>query len=156
MTGIDLSSFGLVGYIDDDVFSTLSDLYDINVSNNPELSGRLPTTIGLLSQLRYLDISYTGITGAIPSQIVSKAYTTILNSLLFIALSCQGDASFLERINMKESSLHGELPSQIGELSSLIYLDLRKSSISGSLPSELGRLTSLVFLDLGRTKLGKT
>lgn len=156
VTGIDLSSFGLVGYIDDDVFSTLSDLYDINVSNNPELSGRLPTTIGLLSQLRYLDISYTGITGAIPSQIVSKAYTTILNSLLFIALSCQGDASFLERINMKESSLHGELPSQIGELSSLIYLDLRKSSISGSLPSELGRLTSLVFLDLGRTKLGKT
>ena len=85
MTGIDLSSFGLVGYIDDDVFSTLSDLYDINVSNNPELSGRLPTTIGLLSQLRYLDISYTGITGAIPSQIVSKAYT---NNFEFFVIHC--------------------------------------------------------------------
>ena len=54
----------------------------------------------------------------------------------------------ITRIDLRNNTLQGPFPSELGLLSSLITLSLRFNSITGKIPSELGLLVSLSFLDI--------
>ncbi len=64
-----------------------------------------------------------------------------------------GDLSSLEVLNLGHNNLSGDIPPELGELSNLMRLDLSYNYLSGEVPPELGDLSSLVTLDLFSNEL---
>ncbi|KAK7359467.1 hypothetical protein VNO77_01427 [Canavalia gladiata] len=59
-----------------------------------------------------------------------------------------GDVSSLRVLSLFQNSLQGNIPSQIGGLVGLEQLDLSYNNLSGQIPKEIGGLKSLTILDL--------
>ena len=64
-----------------------------------------------------------------------------------------GNLSSLIGLILRENDLTGEIPPELGNLTNLDELDLRLNRLTGEIPSELGNLTRLVTLDLGDNQL---
>ncbi|KAG2333583.1 hypothetical protein Bca52824_004763 [Brassica carinata] len=52
-----------------------------------------------------------------------------------------------------QNNIQGTIPSELGNLKSLISLDLYNNSLTGKIPTSLGKLKSLVFLRLNDNQL---
>ncbi|GAB4840646.1 hypothetical protein Ancab_021413 [Ancistrocladus abbreviatus] len=74
------------------------------------------------------------LTGHIPAPLMSQAFN-------------------LKVLCLKQNSLHGEIPKQIGGLVNLEQLDLSYNSLSGQIPQEFGGLKGLTILDLSCNSL---
>ena len=108
-------------------------IIDLKLSNLG-LSGMIPSTIGLLSHLSAIDLSFNKINGNIPSSI---SYLTNLIS-----------------INFKSNNLNQTIPISFIKLTNLISMDLSNNQISGSIPVFLiQNLTSLIQFDLNDNNL---
>ena len=59
-----------------------------------------------------------------------------------------GELSSLEVLNLGHNNLSGEIPPELEKLSNLMRLDLSYNYLSGEIPPELGYLSSLEALDL--------
>ena len=103
------------------------------VADDNGLSGSIPTEIGLLSTLEYLQLYVNDLTGTIPSQL--------------------GTLSSLGRLYLHNNKLTGQTPSQLGKISTLQYLYLENNKLTGTIPSQLGTLSSLRLLFLSNNKL---
>jgi hypothetical protein len=57
------------------------------------------------------------------------------------------------RLWLESNELNGEIPSELGDLPSLVGLWLWGNDLSGEIPGELGSLTNLVNLSLGGNQL---
>ncbi len=64
-----------------------------------------------------------------------------------------GGLSSLTRLSLWENHLSGEIPAELGGLSNLTRLYLNGNQLSGKIPSELGGLSGLEVLDLGGNQL---
>ena len=64
-----------------------------------------------------------------------------------------GNLSSLQSLSLSGIQLAGELPPELGSLVALQALAINESQVSGGLPPELGDLTSLETLDLGNNRL---
>ena len=147
-------------------------------SNN--LVGSLPDSVGLLTSLQTLDLSFNSLTGSIPTQLFSLAGLNSVNlsnnnldgtiptpsamtSLVNLNLSANaltgsipieiGDLAALEILNLFENQFSGSIPAEIGALTNLQYLNLSNNQLSGGIPIEIGSLVSLNSLDLGTNLL---
>ena len=58
------------------------------------------------------------------------------------------DSGRVTSLNLRGNGLRGEIPSELGSLTSLEILRLSNNSLSGEIPPELGSLTSLQRLYL--------
>ncbi|MFD0797578.1 T9SS type A sorting domain-containing protein [Maribacter chungangensis] len=63
-----------------------------------------------------------------------------------VSINFQGRVS---GVNLYQQGLEGELPTEIGNLTSLTTLNLLDNNISGNIPVEIGNLTNLLTLNLG-------
>ena len=54
---------------------------------------------------------------------------------------------------LEDNQLTGEMPSELGSLSSLIWLNLSENQLSGAIPPELGNLSNLEWLSLAENEL---
>nr|GMD70315.1 receptor protein kinase-like protein ZAR1 [Ipomoea batatas] len=93
-----------------------------------KLSGILSSSLGLLSQLRHVNLRSNRLNGSLPPG-------------LFRALG-------LESLVLYENYLSGPLPSEVGNLSYLQTMDLSQNFLNGSLPVSLIRCRRLKSLGL--------
>jgi Leucine-rich repeat (LRR) protein len=112
-----------------------------------EFSGQIPTTIGQLSNLKYIEITGKGaedikdgsgypnaLTGAIPSEI--------------------GNLKNLIGLHLGFNSLES-VPNSIGNLENLVHLGLLRNKLAGTgFPTEIGELTKLQNIWLARNNFG--
>ena len=145
---------------------------------------KIPTEIGVLTQLTYLDVTYNSLTGTILSAIGKLTQLTELyfhynkltgtipteigkltqlmslyfyNNLLTGAIPSEiGKLTRLRGLSFSNNSLTGTIPSEIGELTQLRGLSFSINSMTGAIPSEIGELTQLYRLDFGFNDLSGT
>ncbi|TMW92824.1 hypothetical protein EJD97_012526 [Solanum chilense] len=91
------------------------------------LPGVLPPELVKLPYIKEIDFAYNYLSGRIP---VEWAATQLTN------------------ISVTVNRLSGEIPKELGNISSLLYLNLEANQFSGSIPSELGKLIYLQTLFL--------
>lgn len=111
----------------------LTNLRHLELSNNANLKGEIPVSIGNLHLLELLSINETKISGNIPSGL--------------------GALSQLKIIGLSSNQLSGPIPGNLGNLSQLTALSLERNHLSGDIPIELGNATSLTSLILGYNQL---
>ncbi|XP_017230033.1 probable LRR receptor-like serine/threonine-protein kinase At3g47570 isoform X2 [Daucus carota subsp. sativus] len=139
-------------------FTQLPRLQNFYAANNT-FTGPLPPSIANASNLVVFDIAANNITGPIPNNLGS------LRNLTWLALGQNplgenmrpNDWSFfnslincthLETLALHESSLRGELPSSIANLSTTMEnLYLYDNYIYGSIPREIGKLVNMIQLN---------
>ena len=64
-----------------------------------------------------------------------------------------GSLSSLRSLHLNNNSLRGEIPSELGDLSNLEILSLGGNSLTGAIPPELGDLSNLEYLSLSLDSL---
>ena len=106
-----------------------SHVHSIVMSSN-NMDGKLPQSIGHLTQLRMIELAtMPTLTGSIPIPLCT--------------------ISTLRRLCICRCGLSGKIPSAIGDLIHLEELQLFGNMLSGSIPSSISKLVNLRLLSLG-------
>ncbi|KAL3032354.1 hypothetical protein AAZX31_02G079400 [Glycine max] len=112
-----------------------SNQFEGKIPNN-KLSGKIPTSLGILVKLEALVLGNNSLMGELPS--------TLKN------------CSNLIMLDVGENRLSGPIPSWIGEnMQQLIILSMRVNHFTGNLPFQLCYLKHIQLLDLSRNNLSK-
>lgn len=125
----------------------------LNISAEPFVSALVP-----LTELRNLDVSNSGLTGAIPQGL---ARFTKLESLIMSGNSLTGSipsdvfCSYknLQILDVSRNKLEGLIPVCIATLDKVQTLNLSHNQFTGGLPKELGGMVSLKELLVNNNKL---
>ncbi|KAL7243481.1 hypothetical protein ACSBR1_015804 [Camellia fascicularis] len=96
------------------------------------LPGVLPPELVKLPYIQTIDFAYNYLSGTIPHEWASMQ---------------------LKSISVLANRLSGEIPKELGNVSSLTYLNLEANTFSGSVPPELGKLNNLNTLMLSSNQL---
>ncbi|XP_071742644.1 probable LRR receptor-like serine/threonine-protein kinase RFK1 [Rutidosis leptorrhynchoides] len=96
------------------------------------LDGVLPPGLVKLPYLRTIDFAYNYLGGTIPSELGSTQ---------------------LQSISLLGNRFSGEIPAEVGNITTLTYLNFEANNFSGIIPSELGRLVNLQSLILSSNRL---
>jgi len=118
-----------------------------------ELQGILPRELGLLSQLRTLDLHGNELQGVLPPKALSQwpklEYLYLQMNGLFGALQREvQELTSLTEMRLFGNFLRGTIPTGLGSLSKLQVVDLYANFLTGTIPTELGQLKGLKSLDL--------
>lgn len=95
-----------------------------------DLSGPLPTELGLLTDLELLAFGGNQINGKLPSEI--------------------RNLTMLKILNFYDNQLTGTIPAWLGNLSKLTWLSLSINDLTGTIPEELGSLSRLELFGVER------
>ncbi|XP_042514102.1 receptor-like protein 2 [Macadamia integrifolia] len=135
-----------------------------------QLTGSIPGWLGTLPRLFYVDLSNNFLTGELPKEFTAlptlapsdqsaQAYLEL--PILVITQSSRAQVyNQLSRlppaIYLRNNSLNGSIPPEIGLLQNLHILDLSSNKFSGEIPDGLSNLTNLETLDLSGNNLTGT
>ena len=101
----------------------------LDLSHNHFVTALIPDFMGSVTNLRYLDLSDSYLSGRIPSTL--------------------GNLSELRYLDLRDNYFWGEIPMQFGNLKHLHYLDLGVFYLTGKIPCQIGNLRKLQYLSLG-------
>ncbi|PIN02100.1 Serine/threonine protein kinase [Handroanthus impetiginosus] len=162
---LDLSNNSLSGKIPLENQCGLRDLKYLLLWTN-HLVGEVPLALSNSSKLEWLDLESNLLTGELPSNILIN-----LPHLKFLYLACNHFSSHdgntnlkpffeslvkssnLQEIDLAGNFLGGELPSIIGELSSIVQINLDVNLIYGPIPPQISNLANLTLLNLSSNLL---
>ena len=121
------------------------------------LTGSIPSEIGYLTQLTYLGLTSNVLRGQIPTQIGSLASLNNLrlevNALTGSIPSEIGHLTTLTTLLLSNNQLKGKIPFQLSQLGSIQTLDMDHNQLTGSVPTQLAVLTNLVHVQIDHTSL---
>jgi hypothetical protein len=133
------------------VVYSIEDTYTLDLSNSG-LTGSIPSEIGNLTNLGYLRLYNNQLTGEIPLEIGNLSNLTYLNlgdnQLTGSIPSEIGNLTNLTGLWLYSNQLTGTIPPEIGNLTNLTVLGLSENQLTGSIPSEIGNLTNLIGFQL--------
>ncbi|CAB9525719.1 Leucine Rich Repeat [Seminavis robusta] len=118
----------LEGTIPLEVFLLGNSLESFSLFRQMEVTGRIPTEVGLLTKLTRLLLSGTNIVGSFPTEL--------------------GLLQSLDSLQISDTHLSGRMPSQIGLVSNLSELTLQRLDLTGSVPGEVYQLPGLMALTI--------
>ncbi|XP_039033050.1 receptor-like protein 7 [Hibiscus syriacus] len=155
VTALDLSSSFLYGTINStSSLFHLVHLRKLNLADNHFNFSEIPSRLGNLSMLTYLNLSNSVFSGEIPLQISSLSRLTSLDLSNEAELECPDFRSLIRKLtNLKHLHLShvivsSPVPSILMNLSSLSSLDLSHCGLSGELPTSIFQLPNIQFLDV--------
>ncbi|XP_060172146.1 receptor-like protein EIX1 [Lycium barbarum] len=134
LTSIDLSHNQFIQI--DDQFGSLMYLEHLNLADQSNLKGGVPSSFGNLTRLRHLDVSNTRTYQWLPE--------------LFLRLS--GSMNSLEVLGLNDNSLFGSLLN-VTRFSCLKKLYLQKNALNGFFMERPGQVSSLEYLDLSNNQM---
>ncbi|CAJ1928117.1 unnamed protein product [Cylindrotheca closterium] len=152
-------TFGIAmigGTIPSELF-LLPHLSNLDLHNNDDLFGTLPTEIGLLnSSLTRLNLNGTGIRAPLPIEFFKLSTLAYLDLGLSFEGTIPTEIGLLselthlnfESVDWNQIAINGTLPTEIGKLTKLSYLNLQSNSLTGTMPTEIGLLSELGYLNL--------
>ncbi len=133
---------------------------EIRLSNNGDLDGTIPASLGYLGELVNLYLNGNALSGMIPG---SLGMLTKLEDLRLHNNELQGlemglgGASSLTRFWAHRNHLSGSIPADLGDLDSLEWLrldsPLEGGGLTGGIPAELAGMASIERLYLHRNML---
>ncbi|XP_062167701.1 leucine-rich repeat receptor-like protein kinase PXC2 [Alnus glutinosa] len=156
---LDLSSNRFSGWIPISI-GNLQLLKNINLSRN-RFTGSLPESMTNCINLLAMDVSHNQLAGNLPSWIFKPTVRSVslpengisgnvqYSSLTSIAMFYQG----LQVLDLSSNALSGEIPANIGVLSSLQFLNISRNQLFGTIPAGIGELKSIHVLDLSNNRL---
>ncbi|KAL8504128.1 hypothetical protein ACS0TY_022746 [Phlomoides rotata] len=130
LTHLDLGFTGLRGELPATICEK-PNMQMLELGGNEGLEGRLPDSIGLMSNLYYMDLSHCRFSGPIPESI--------------------GNITAISTIDLSSNSIQGTIPPRLFNHPSLGYLDLSFNRLTG----RIGKINSptLYYLDLISNRL---
>ncbi|KAL3700921.1 hypothetical protein R1sor_018943 [Riccia sorocarpa] len=131
--------------------SSVSSLWNIDISNNQFNVGKIPDSLLGLPELDTLKASNNKLLSPLPT----SEFTSNLTYLDLHSLQLTGGISEkffykfpkLQYLDMSKNMLQGALPSSIAQLRSLFHLDMSSNNLSGKVP-DLSALEGLQYLNL--------
>jgi len=157
---VDLSSSQLYGTMDaNSSLFRLVHLRVLDLSDNDFNYSQIPSKIGKLSQLKFLNLSRSLFSGEIPPQVsqLSKLLSLDLDvmatdNLLQLKLSSLRsiiqNSTKLETLFLSYVTISSTLPDTLANLTSLKKLSLQNSELYGEFPVGVFHLPNLEYLDL--------
>ncbi|XP_039803014.1 LOW QUALITY PROTEIN: receptor protein-tyrosine kinase CEPR1-like [Panicum virgatum] len=176
VTAIDVTSWRLVGRLPPGVCAALPALRELRMAYNDVRGDFLPGLLNCTS-LEVLNVSYSGVSGAVPdlspmralrvldmsNNLFSGAFpTSITNATALEVVNLNENPGFdvwrppesfmaLRRIRvliLSTTSMRGGIPAWFGNMTSLTDLELSGNFLTGRIPLSLARLPNLQFLEL--------
>ncbi|XP_071724882.1 leucine-rich repeat receptor-like protein kinase PXC2 [Rutidosis leptorrhynchoides] len=158
LESLDLSANNFTGWIPFSI-GNLQHLKELNLSRN-KLSGALPDSISKCDNLLSIDISQNRLTGSIPSWISKLSLEGVLlsgnrvsGSTIYPPLSMAATNQGLQVLDLSSNSIIGEIPSNIGDMRSLVVLNMSRNQLSGPIPVSIDGLKKAELLDLSYNRL---
>ncbi|KAK3411538.1 hypothetical protein EUGRSUZ_I00290 [Eucalyptus grandis] len=139
--------------------NAIADLSNLTslVFANCSLQGELPMATFELPRLETLDVS---LNKNLSVRMPEFRQSSRLKSLLLSWTRCSGqlpsslgNLSSLNELKIASCELSGIIPSSVGELARLYTLDLNGNQLTGEIPPSLGKLVRLGYLDLSSNQL---
>lgn len=134
----------------------LTELKVLSFSNN-NLNGTLPEEIGALSNLTELSLSNNNFTGALPESIANlkKLVILFLDNNQFSGAIPAGLTGLnrLEWVYAEKNQFSGNLPNGFSNLRNLTFLLLYQNNLEGDIPRDLDSLENLKWLLLHQNNL---
>ncbi|KAM7266749.1 hypothetical protein ACFE04_004646 [Oxalis oulophora] len=158
---LDLSNNQLTGSMPN-WLNSLSTLNFLLLNNN-HLGGELSTQLCQLETLSLINLSHNYLYGIVPdclriTSVEEQQYTPIgedvtMNHVEFptkrMSYNYQGEIlNMMSGIDLSCNNFFGEIPPQLGSLSSIHALNLSHNNLSGPIPSSFGNLKKVESLDL--------
>lgn len=123
-----------------------------------DITGPIPDSIGNLPALTHLDLSDNYLTGAIPENFYYLSNLEVLyltdNELAVQSFPDLSASTYMRELGLGDCQLEGEIPIWVGaNFADLSVLDLRDNSLSGTIPENLGYLEYIEYLLLNYNML---
>ena len=148
VTSLRLEGNNLFGVLPTEV-GDLGNLEWLELDNN-QLSGAVPPELGNLAKLTFLDLAKNEFRGAIPPELSKLANLTHLilsdNDLDGAIPPYLGGLATLKGLSLDRNQLTGAIPPELGNLANLDALALNKNGLTGAIPVEFARLEGLQYL----------
>ncbi|XP_062203304.1 receptor protein-tyrosine kinase CEPR1-like [Phragmites australis] len=176
VTGIDVTSWRLIGRLPPGVCAALPALRELRMAYN-DIRGGFPLGLLNCTFLEVLNVSYSGVSGPVPdlspmralrvldmsNNLFSGAFpTSIANVTTLEVVNFNENPGFdiwrppeslmaLRRIRvliLSTTSMRGGIPAWLGNMTSLTDLELSGNFLTGRIPLSLARLPNLQLLEL--------
>ena len=122
----------------------------IGLQNNG-LSGTIPTELGDLTSLQFLNLESNQLSGPLPPELGNLSSLPMLdldsNPIGGTLQGWFGNLANLREFSFRYGQLTGAIPPELGNLANLQILDLGFNQLTGSIPASLGNLSHLQVLN---------